>query len=242
MIEQLERTSTKSDSNECVVCKRILSCQSALKMHYRTHTGERPFRCRICSRAFSTKGNLKTHMNIHRLTDKNDEMLTEKPSAHEDSLPMMMMMTMDSERSDDESQVSELNTPSTVGEHSSSSSVLRTKRTMISNSRANRRSISRHSPCSILSSFRSWPRQPRSTRTRNPFLTTNRNRPRKKAIPRDARPRRCCNTCVTSARRTSPRHRHCRFTIELTPEKSRTNVKYVHEPLVIGHSLHLLLL
>ena len=71
MIEQLERTTTKSDSNECVVCKRILSCQSALKMHYRTHTGERPFRCRICARAFSTKGNLKTHMNVHRITDDN---------------------------------------------------------------------------------------------------------------------------------------------------------------------------
>ena len=228
MIEQLERTSTKSDSNECVVCKRILSCQSALKMHYRTHTGERPFRCRICSRAFSTKGNLKTHMNIHRLTDKNEEMLTEKPSAHEDSLPMMMMM-MDSERSDDESQVSESNA-SPIDEHSSPS-VPRTKRTMINNSRANRRSTLRRSPCSIPSSFRSWLQQPRSIRTRNPFLTTNRNRPRKTPIPRDARPRRCCNTCVTSARRTSPRHRHYRFTIELTPEKSRTNVKYVHDSL-----------
>ncbi|CAF1582579.1 unnamed protein product [Adineta ricciae] len=70
MIDQLERTTNKSDSNECVVCKRILSCQSALKMHYRTHTGERPFRCRICARAFSTKGNLKTHMNVHRLSDE----------------------------------------------------------------------------------------------------------------------------------------------------------------------------
>jgi len=70
MIEKLERTTHKIDSNECVVCKRILSCQSALKMHYRTHTGERPFQCRICARAFSTKGNLKTHMNIHRLTEK----------------------------------------------------------------------------------------------------------------------------------------------------------------------------
>jgi len=70
MIENLERTTTKNDSNQCVVCKRILSCQSALKMHYRTHTGERPFRCQICSRAFSTKGNLKTHMNIHRLTEE----------------------------------------------------------------------------------------------------------------------------------------------------------------------------
>lgn len=71
MIEELERNTNKIDPNQCVICKRILSCQSALKMHYRTHTGERPFCCRICCRAFSTKGNLKTHMNIHRL-DRNE--------------------------------------------------------------------------------------------------------------------------------------------------------------------------
>ncbi|KAL7858268.1 hypothetical protein AOLI_G00183700 [Acnodon oligacanthus] len=55
-----------ADPNECVICHRVLSCQSALKMHYRTHTGERPFKCRICGRAFTTKGNLKTHYSIHR--------------------------------------------------------------------------------------------------------------------------------------------------------------------------------
>ena len=55
-----------SDPNECVICHRVLSCKSALQMHYRTHTGERPFKCRICSRAFTTKGNLKTHMGVHR--------------------------------------------------------------------------------------------------------------------------------------------------------------------------------
>ena len=83
MIKNLEQTTNKSDSNECVICKRVLSCQSALKMHYRTHTGERPFRCRICLRAFSTKGNLKTHMNIHDNISLKEENLTATESDNE---------------------------------------------------------------------------------------------------------------------------------------------------------------
>ncbi|XP_076046180.1 homeotic protein spalt-major-like isoform X3 [Oratosquilla oratoria] len=55
-----------TDPNQCIICHRVLSCKSALQMHYRTHTGERPFKCKICSRAFTTKGNLKTHMGVHR--------------------------------------------------------------------------------------------------------------------------------------------------------------------------------
>ncbi|XP_032413162.1 sal-like protein 3 isoform X1 [Xiphophorus hellerii] len=57
-----------SDPNQCILCHRILSCQSALRMHYRVHTGERPFKCKVCSRAFTTKGNLKTHVTVHRET------------------------------------------------------------------------------------------------------------------------------------------------------------------------------
>ncbi|XP_060030058.1 sal-like protein 3 [Erinaceus europaeus] len=55
-----------ADPNQCIICRRVLSCQSALKMHYRTHTGERPFKCKLCGRAFTTKGNLKTHFGVHR--------------------------------------------------------------------------------------------------------------------------------------------------------------------------------
>nr|CAD2140554.1 unnamed protein product [Meloidogyne enterolobii] len=55
-----------TDPNQCIICRRVLSCKSALQMHYRTHTGERPFKCRICQRAFTTKGNLKTHMGVHK--------------------------------------------------------------------------------------------------------------------------------------------------------------------------------
>lgn len=54
--------------NECLVCHRILSCQSALRMHYWTHTGEHPYQCKLCSRGFTTKGNLKTHQAVNRTT------------------------------------------------------------------------------------------------------------------------------------------------------------------------------
>ncbi|XFG06713.1 hypothetical protein AB1E19_010337 [Capra hircus] len=64
LVENIDKAT--ADPNECLICHRVLSCQSSLKMHYRTHTGERPFPCKVCGRAFSTKGNLKTHLGVHR--------------------------------------------------------------------------------------------------------------------------------------------------------------------------------
>ncbi|XP_066530665.1 sal-like protein 3b [Hoplias malabaricus] len=64
LVENIDKN--MMDPNQCVICHRVLSCQSALKMHYRIHTGERPFKCKVCGRAFTTKGNLKTHFGVHR--------------------------------------------------------------------------------------------------------------------------------------------------------------------------------
>ncbi|XP_053549715.1 sal-like protein 4 [Bombina bombina] len=64
LVENIDKSA--SGHNECLICHRVLSCPSSLKMHYRTHTGERPFKCKLCGRAFSTKSNLKTHYSVHR--------------------------------------------------------------------------------------------------------------------------------------------------------------------------------
>lgn len=39
----------------CTICYKTFACYSALEIHYRSHTKERPFKCTICDRGFSTK-------------------------------------------------------------------------------------------------------------------------------------------------------------------------------------------
>lgn len=66
-LQSISEEQNGSESNKCPICHRTMSCRSALRQHYRTHTGERPFKCRLCGRAFTTKGNLKTHISVHKL-------------------------------------------------------------------------------------------------------------------------------------------------------------------------------
>ena len=46
-------------------CNKEYSIKSRLQVHYRTHTGSKPFICNFCGKAFNEKGNLKTHERFH---------------------------------------------------------------------------------------------------------------------------------------------------------------------------------
>ncbi|CAO2594583.1 Sal-like protein 3 [Lemmus lemmus] len=51
--------------HKCRFCAKVFGSDSALQIHLRSHTGERPFKCNICGNRFSTKGNLKIHERTH---------------------------------------------------------------------------------------------------------------------------------------------------------------------------------
>jgi len=50
---------------KCNICSLEFVHRTHLKIHQRTHTGEKPYKCDVCSRRFAQKGNLHVHMKIH---------------------------------------------------------------------------------------------------------------------------------------------------------------------------------
>ncbi|XP_075068121.1 sal-like protein 2 isoform X2 [Mixophyes fleayi] len=60
---QQERASGK---HKCRFCAKVFGSDSALQIHLRSHTGERPYKCNICGNRFTTRGNLKVHFHRHR--------------------------------------------------------------------------------------------------------------------------------------------------------------------------------
>ncbi|KAK5602972.1 hypothetical protein CRENBAI_017283 [Crenichthys baileyi] len=81
---QLQSASIVSDSSTlssntpgrlqhvCRFCGKAFSSDSALQIHLRSHTGERPYQCPVCLSRFTTRGNLKVHFLRHR--EQNPEL------------------------------------------------------------------------------------------------------------------------------------------------------------------------
>ena len=63
--KHLDKHSKSPNPFMCTECGKQCSRQYDLKVHARTHTGERPYKCKFCNRGFAISRNLVAHLRIH---------------------------------------------------------------------------------------------------------------------------------------------------------------------------------
>uniref|UniRef100_A0A8C2FII4 Spalt-like transcription factor 4 n=1 Tax=Cyprinus carpio TaxID=7962 RepID=A0A8C2FII4_CYPCA len=73
--------------HKCKFCGKSFGNDSALQIHLRSHTGERPFKCNICGNRFTTKGNLKVHFQRHKEKYPHIKMNPYPVPEHLDNMP-----------------------------------------------------------------------------------------------------------------------------------------------------------
>ncbi|XP_043195876.1 oocyte zinc finger protein XlCOF6-like [Amphibalanus amphitrite] len=66
----------------CEHCDKGFPTQHKLKVHMRSHTGERPFSCPLCEKRFSQRSHVRSHMQLHvelRPTDGSEAVVPAVP-------------------------------------------------------------------------------------------------------------------------------------------------------------------
>ncbi|VDO08029.1 unnamed protein product [Rodentolepis nana] len=90
--QQSGETVISRDGRHCSVCDKPFNCRSALKIHFRKHTGEKPYICVCCKKSFSQNGTLKRHYatcKIAKSLAHNEDALNTVPSANSSGLISM---------------------------------------------------------------------------------------------------------------------------------------------------------
>ncbi|XP_075989413.1 uncharacterized protein LOC142985251 [Anticarsia gemmatalis] len=75
----------------CEICHKQISSASYMRVHMRTHTGERPFKCYTCGRGFITSSKMNRHMLTHgkegELKLENGDVKSEDDVPTEEDVP-----------------------------------------------------------------------------------------------------------------------------------------------------------
>lgn len=68
----------KFKMSKCEICQKEISSASYMRVHMRTHTGEKPFKCYKCGRGFITSSKLNRHTLTHDVDVKTEGIKLEK--------------------------------------------------------------------------------------------------------------------------------------------------------------------